>query len=782
MVRTPQRRQSRTPSGAEPSGDRSGDGCTLRAPIFNALRELVAGATDALRLGRADGALATPVPDAADLVALRDRLVGTLFRIVVLAFAEAHGLSPKDGRGRAAAQIEAELAILRGPGLLLGDVTLDRVLEHILFVDGKPIRYVDLEVEEIGAAYEGVIGFELRLSRGPTLVLLPDHQGVDLHDLLATPGLDRAERLLQKAAVTVRPRLAAALAAADSVDALASALCRRRSTLYPEVLAPGSLYLEPGPEQRRTGSHYTPRSLTKPLVAATLAPLLDRAGREARLETLLDLRVCDASMGGGAFLVEACRQLGHRVAQALRACGSGALDFDPEVRARRLVAEHCVFGVDQNPVAVELARVSVWLVAATPELSLDFAHDHLRQGDALIGAVASDDPSRDAISELTRAEAIPPFHWHEAFPSVFGRSEPGFDVFLGNPPWVAYAGRAAQPLARRRFDFYLRHFPGFRRYRTLHGLFIQRCASLLRPGGRMGLVVPTSVSDLDGYEPTRRAHDALATVDPELPDFGNAFVGVFQPSMGLISTRKLVGAGDATPANVTWRVARSDVDTTAEALILRLVTLPLFPPECFGERGFQTSGTDVARLAETGQPTPPFIVPIREGADINAFRTAPPRLHLDPTGLLGKLRSEGDFGEVKVLVRQTARFPVAALADGLAFRNSILACFGAEGHPASTILAYLNSSPVRWLHYMRFRDARQGMPQVKIRHLRATPRPPEGRHCAELQALGEALGRANDGISDSEQRHLDNVVADAFDLSQAERSLIAEWADRNPAP
>jgi hypothetical protein len=356
----------------------------------------------------------------------------------------------------------------------------------------------------------------------------------------------------------------------------------------------------------------------------------------------------------------------------------------------------------------------------------------------------------------------------------------GFDAFIGNPPWVAYAGRAAQPLADELFDFYVRHYPSFFGYRTLHGLFVYRAASLLAPGGRLGLVVPTSISDLGGYEPTRRAHDALCTIDPELPDFGDAFDGVFQPSMGLVSTRRAAPApprGKSPP----WRVARDDVDPATAALLARLAALPPLPAACFGERGFQTTGGDVKKLRAAARPEPPFVVPIREGGDLRAFRALPPRFHLDPTGLTGKLRPAEEWREVRVLVRQTARFPIAARADGVAFRNSILAGFAAEGFDADVLVAWLNAAPIRWLHYMRHRDARQGMPQVKIAHLRSIPRVPD-QHLDRLRAIGARLGARNEGVTIEEQRALDDATADALDLNEAERAIVAAWAVRNPAP
>jgi hypothetical protein len=741
------------------------------------------------------------VGDAGEELGLRRALCGlrtTLMRLVVLAYAEARALVPAD-EGRSLSALRDELAASARAGEALAsrtgawarvdealrglfdegasgagrvsDAAALRVLDGVLAgEDGARVRYEAFDVEPIGGAYQGLVGLELVRARGATMLALPEDAPVDLEALLAAPSAARAARLEEITGSAAGARLAAAVAGAETVDALHRALARRASPRWPGVVPRGALYLTPGEARRRAGAHYTPRALTRPLVARTLEPLL--SGLDA--EGILALRICDPAMGSGALLVEACRQLAERVTAV-----------DPSLdapAARALVAERCLYGVDRDPLAVELARASLWLVAGARG-PRSFVDAHLRCGDALVGLGPADGASRAATESVARAVCGAAFHWPEELPEVFAAGGRGFDAFVGNPPWVAYAGRAAQPLAAALFDHYLRHYPSFHGYRTLHGLFIHRCASLLRAGGRLGLVVPTSVSDLGGYEPARRAHDALCAVDDELPDFGDAFEGVFQPSMGLLSTRRaapLRGAGKSAP----WRVARDDVDAAEAALLERLAALPPLPPACFGERGFQTTGDDAAKLAAVGRPAPPFVVPIREGGDLRAFRALPPRLHLDPSSLAGKLRADAAWREVRVLVRQTARFPIAALSDGVAFRNSILAGFTAGPYDAHALVAYLNAAAIRWLHFMRFRDARQGMPQVKIAHLRSIPRVPGDApaHLAALARLGATLGTKNEGISVEEQRRLDDTVADALELSADERALVAAWAARHPAP
>jgi hypothetical protein len=368
-----------------------------------------------------------------------------------------------------------------------------------------------------------------------------------------------------------------------------------------------------------------------------------------------------------------------------------------------------------------------------------------------------------------------PFHWEIELPEIFACG--GFDAFLGNPPWVAYAGRAAQPLAGELRDFYTSTSPAFGGYRTLQGIFVHRAATLLRPGGRLGLVLPTSMSDLGGYEPSRRAHDVLCACDPDLPDFGDrAFERVFQPSMGLLSTRRAAPRPAAKAG--AWPLARSDLDAEAAALLDRLAALPKLPGHLFGERGFQSTGGDVTHLHALNGPEGPFTVAVRVGSDIEPFLRRPPSLYCDPSLFGGRFRPEADWRAVKLLIRQTARFPMVAPSDGLAFRNSILAGFSDERWNEALLLAYLNSTPVRWYHYMRHRDARQGMPQVKIAHLRAIPAPEGAGRLAEVAAAGRALGEANRGILPVEQQELDRLVGDALDLAREERAVIARWAAR----
>jgi type I restriction-modification system DNA methylase subunit len=84
------------------------------------------------------------------------------------------------------------------------------------------------------------------------------------------------------------------------------------SALTPAVLPAGAFVLQPTEARRRSGTFYTPPQLTRPIVETTLRPLLEQLGEKPTAGQVLELKVCDPAMGSGAFLVEACRQLGVR--------------------------------------------------------------------------------------------------------------------------------------------------------------------------------------------------------------------------------------------------------------------------------------------------------------------------------------------------------------------------------------------------------------------------------------------------------------------------------------
>ena len=158
-----------------------------------------------------------------------------------------------------------------------------------------------------------------------------------------------------------------------------------------ERVQPGSVYLATDRGERKaTGSYYTPDYIVKYIVEHTVGPLIQQKMKEDDpIEGILSLKVLDPAMGSGHFLVEATDRLAHALVEALG--GSGEEPGGEDVRwARREVVERCIYGVDLNPLAVELAKLSLWLHTVAEGKPLNFLDHHLKVGNSLIGAWVDD--------------------------------------------------------------------------------------------------------------------------------------------------------------------------------------------------------------------------------------------------------------------------------------------------------------------------------------------------------------------------------------------------------
>ncbi len=275
---------------------------------------------------------------------------------------------------------------------LISDGVIYEVLSLLLYLDGERLSYRALEVEQIGSVYEAMMGFTLEEAAGRSVAVSPHQVVIDLDAVLKQPEAGRDKVLIAAECKLSDASLKAWKAAKDEaglVAALGKKVVKRKG-LDPEVWNAGALYLQPTEERRSSGSHYTPRELTEPIVRTTLKPQLDAlaGGKTPAVEQILSLRVCDPAMGSGAFLVESCRFLADALNQAWEVHGGVPPippDEDQVLHARRLVAQRCLYGVDKNPFAVDLAKLSLWLFTLAKDHPFTFLDHALRQGDSLVG-------------------------------------------------------------------------------------------------------------------------------------------------------------------------------------------------------------------------------------------------------------------------------------------------------------------------------------------------------------------------------------------------------------
>ncbi len=506
--------------------------------------------------------------------------------------------------------------------------------------------------------------------------------------------------------------------------------------------------------RKRTGSYYTPEALTRVVAERAfeaLGTVLGDAGVRAR-----PLCVLDPALGAGAFLLQAGRELAQR---------SG--------RSPVAVVQHELFGVDVSPLAVAVAEASLWLFADAPGLSLAEAGAHLCEGDALCSPAAGKALDRRGVD----------------FSALLPDDVDAFDLVLGNPPWVAFAGRATQPLTPAMREHYRRTFRAFRGYPTLHALFVE-LAARLAPRGVVALLIPSPVADLDGYRHVRSALAQSHSVQEPLLELGqDAFASVTQPCFALVAAPRSAPAVDPERAFVLTerrRAAGAASELQTPPALARFSGLPRLPAELFGEMGLQTNSAVTRQLLYRGT-TPPadFSYELLEGRNIVEFALSAPRLFLKPDQVFlaqqrCRLRDAGDYRRVKLVVRQTAAITIAAAHDGKPFRNSLLAGFEVDEFPFALTLGLLNSTLYRALHLAGRRDARQGaFPQVKISHLRSLPAPPTGESRARIAELSAQATRT--GLTATLRQALDVAVYAAFAISQDEATEIASFV-RSLAP
>ena len=330
-------------------------------------------------------------------------------------------------------------------------------LQVLTFTDRRGVKearrlsFRALDVEQIGHVYEGLLDhsavrndevavglggknapeialglIETEAARGPAHLVsyLVEVTG------LSTKAVEKA--LAEEPAAHDLERLTSACDNDPTVaDRIAPYLSLLRLDLaeLPVVYIPNSIYVTKSGDRRSSGTYYTPRTLAEEMVRYALEPLMYQPGPNGgtspdRWELrpaaeLLDLRVCDLAMGSGAFLVAACRYLAARLLEAWKLEGVAPGDpvgppggvavplpddeVDREILARRLVADRCLYGVDRNPMAVEMAKLSLWLVTLAKDRPFSFVNHALRVGDSLLGITSLDqlqylnlDPSKGA--------------------------------------------------------------------------------------------------------------------------------------------------------------------------------------------------------------------------------------------------------------------------------------------------------------------------------------------------------------------------------------------------
>lgn len=312
--------------------------------------------------------------------------------------------------------------------------------------EARRLSFRALDIEQIGHVYEGLLDHTAKRATEPMLGLVGSKNNESeiaisrLEELKAKGEKELIEFLKEETGKSVN---ALTNALNEEIDLLNlrrfEAVCggsaegktllarikpfvgliRNDTFGYPVVIPKGSVYVTAGTDRRSSGTHYTPKSLTEPIVKYTLEPLVFVGPAEGKpkeewilrpAKELLDLKICDMACGSGAFLVQACRFMSERLLEAWelaeKALPKGTPGMTPEgsastgkpgemlipkdlderkVYAQRLIAQRCLYGVDINPLAAEMAKLSLWLLTLAKDKPFTFLDHAIRCGDSLLG-------------------------------------------------------------------------------------------------------------------------------------------------------------------------------------------------------------------------------------------------------------------------------------------------------------------------------------------------------------------------------------------------------------
>jgi hypothetical protein len=337
----------------------------------------------------------------------------------------------------------------------------DRVMLHALRSvqqavlkggEARRIAFRDIDVEQIGYIYEGLLGYtavavnetylglqgapgeepEIPLSlleglaeanRDPTKLAAAIREWVERDQPAAKP--QSAAAIAKAIAAEVEPNVVSALMQAVGDDAdLRDRVLRWLGLVRldlrgrPVVVREGGLMVKETPSRKNAGAHYTPKSLAEEVVLHALQPLCYSPGPHQTAEEskwkpkssddILSLKVVDIASGSGAFLVASARYLADRVVEAwIAEDPANSQRRDLRLRAIREVVANCLYGADINDMAVEMCKLSLWLVSLDRDLPFSFVDDKIFLGNSLLGLTSLDqlrklhiDPSRVPAGQM----------------------------------------------------------------------------------------------------------------------------------------------------------------------------------------------------------------------------------------------------------------------------------------------------------------------------------------------------------------------------------------------
>jgi tRNA1(Val) A37 N6-methylase TrmN6 len=526
-------------------------------------------------------------------------------------------------------------------------------------------------------------------------------------------------------------------------------------------------------DRKMTGSYYTPDHVVNYIIENSISPLLKNIKSSKQL---LELKVCDPAMGSGHFLSGVLDYLTKIYREMLT---SELLDDLEEsfTQSARLILDSCIFGVDLNPRAVKLAKMSLWLSTAESSRKLENLDDQLKIGNSLTT-----------------------FQWKKEYKTIFQRG--GFDVVIQNPPYIFARDKKLPTEDKYIFETTYK----WASYQSnTYTLFIEKAHTLLRDGGSLGAVVPNNWMTINTCKDFRKGFLRSFEIHQIVNCYDKLFENASVDNSIIVSMKKHFQED----AKVNLRLFELRNNTYSHKKDVRLDAYdgsPIvmteeskdFSDELFDvlessqKLGDNFQAKSGLKAYEVGKGNPiqskkmkddriyhstkkhdKTWRPYLEGKDVCRYFTKTPKEYIKYGSNLAAPRTEQLYRGPRILIRQIPSQPPRCIFatfvdnDYVNDLNSMIISFNFE-NDAHFVLAILNSELIsKWFIRKFDKFQRKTFPQFKVNELNLFPIPDVSvEEKNEVVTLSKSLQKAyqNNELKDVErtEKELERLILRCF--------------------
>lgn len=466
-------------------------------------------------------------------------------------------------------------------------------------------------------------------------------------------------------------------------------------------------------KRKEQGIYYTPAYIEDYILEQALQPVLDQCTSVAQLKTI---KVVDPACGSGSFLVKALQMIARKY-ESFGAKNNGI------TRAQILLDN--IYGVDLDEKAVELARLNLLISAFDSQTKLPGLDKNIRQGNSLISG--TDDELKKYFGKNYRDKK--PFNWEEEFPEVFNRPNPGFDVIIGNPPWVSITGKQSNiDMNETELSFLSIKYNSNTYAPNLYEMFIYLAISLVRENGLLSYVIPDRLFYNSQFINLRKL--ILSKMSIRCLWFGVKFPGIIADTavfclqnsllpnhkfgISVFPDKKMLKMSQNDLNSNEYKFTNSVSDTNKIAL--EIIKRNSNSVHNLSDLAKSTSGCGAKSNLLHRQRSSEKEIEVLKGSSIQKYEEKDVYyFDFQDENLTGRTRDERKLSvKNKILVRKTGKDLIATFdSSGRYPEQSLYFVYDADEQTLLFILGLINSQLMNYFYHELFITNKDSTPQLK---------------------------------------------------------------------